>query len=183
RPDLDFEITQRPLLMLGEGPDLLLREADIGERALRDLAHEPVDFRLFQPEARGRPPIESGRQLAHRLVATLRDVGEDALDGLSHLEVGGVRLGPIDPALQKGSHLVLRLLPAKRRSAVSHERAATSKCTSPRCEGKGYSRALAQYWHSMTPPHLGKFRTMFIQQPPGCYGYPNPSWRAHMKAR
>jgi len=89
-------------------PDLRLGELDVDERRGRDFRHDRIQLRLAEPEAGGRPLVEFLRELAHRAVAALADVVEDALDGLAHLAVELVRDFGGDAALEIGGHRVPR---------------------------------------------------------------------------
>ncbi len=58
---LDFDVLERPLLMLGEGTHLSLGEADVFEIARGDLRHGPLDLLGAKAEGFGRPVVEFGR--------------------------------------------------------------------------------------------------------------------------
>ncbi|MCY1308908.1 hypothetical protein D9M70_589510 [compost metagenome] len=94
REGFDFDVVHRVLLHLGEAADLRLGEADIVEGLLRQAGNAGVDLLLGEAEAFRRPLVELPGVLAHRRIAALFDIREDAFDGGAHLRlVAGLGLG------------------------------------------------------------------------------------------
>ena len=104
RQGLDLEIAHGLLLLLREIAHLRLRELDVVEVALADLPDGALDLVRRQLEGRRRPVVEFLRQVAHRRVASLLDVGEDAFDRLAHLGVGRLDFARVHSALEIAGH-------------------------------------------------------------------------------
>ena len=104
---LDLEVQQGRLLLLREVAHLRLGEADVVEIAPGELGDGALDLLRGEPEACGRPAVELVGELPDRDVAARLDVGEDRLDRLANLRVGGLDGARIDPALEVASHDVL----------------------------------------------------------------------------
>jgi hypothetical protein len=89
RQRFDFHVTQRIPLDLREVADLLLRELDVLDHLFGQRAHAVLDLALGHAETLRGPAVELGREIAHRVVAALLDIGKNVFDGLAHL--GDVR--------------------------------------------------------------------------------------------
>ena len=92
------------LLLLREVPDLRLREPDVVEVALGDLADGPLDLAVAELEGGRRPLVELLRQRAHGGIALGLDLGEDRLHRLAHLGVGRLDGAGIHAAFEMASH-------------------------------------------------------------------------------
>ena len=101
---LDLEVAHRLLLLLREIAHLRLRELDVVEVALADLADGALDLLRRQLEGRRRPAVEFLRQLAHRRVTPGLDLLEDLLDRRAHLGVGGLDRARVHSALEIAGH-------------------------------------------------------------------------------
>ncbi len=104
RQCFDFEVLQRLFLLLREIAHLRLGEADVVEVALAHLRDGALDLLRAELERGRRPVVEFLRERAHRRVAAGLDLGEDVLDRLAHLCVGGLDRARIHSALQVASH-------------------------------------------------------------------------------
>ena len=101
---LDLDVGEGGALDLGELANLGLGEGDVGDGLVRHRGDEAVDLLGAKAKALGRPAVEFHRQRAHRIRTARFDVGEDRLDRLAHLGVGGLRLGLADAAFQMFGH-------------------------------------------------------------------------------
>jgi hypothetical protein len=103
---LDLDVADRGALVLREVADLRLRELDVFEGRRFHPGQDRVEVGLRQ--LLRRPPVELLGVLAHRGVAALLHVGEDAFDGLAHLLVDLVGELAGDAAFEVGGHENLR---------------------------------------------------------------------------
>ena len=104
RQRLHLEIAQGLALLLREVAHLGLRELDVVEVALGDLADGPLDLAVAELEGGRRPLVELLRQRAHGGIAAGLDLGQDLLDRLPHLGVGRLDGAGIHAALEITSH-------------------------------------------------------------------------------
>jgi len=102
RQGLDLDVADRRALVLGEVADLRLGELDVAEGLGGNAGEDRLDFALAQ--LLRRPLVEFLGVFAHRGVAALLHVGEDAFDGLTDLAVHLVGDGSGDAALEVGGH-------------------------------------------------------------------------------
>ncbi len=101
---LDLEVAHGLLLLLREVAHLRLRELDVVEVALGDLAYGTLDFRWRELESRRRPAVELLRQLTHGGIAPCLDIGKNAFHRLAHLGVGGLDRARVHSALEDAGH-------------------------------------------------------------------------------
>ncbi len=105
RQRLDLEVLHRVALLLREIPHLRLRKLDVVEIALRHLRDRLVDLGRREAEVLRLPLVELLRVIADRRVLARLDLGEDRLDGLTHLGVGGLDRARIHAAFQIAGHV------------------------------------------------------------------------------
>ena len=88
---LDLEVEQRRPLRLREHAHLLLAERDVVDHLRRDALDACRDLLGAQPEAVGRPAVETVRVPPHGIVALgfdrRDDFVHDALDGIATIRV------------------------------------------------------------------------------------------------
>ena len=87
RKRFDLDVLQRRLLVLGEVAYLVLGKADVLEIAGCDLRDSGLDLVLRKAKCLRRPVVEFPGEVAHGRIAPGIDVGENALDDLTHLGV------------------------------------------------------------------------------------------------
>ena len=105
RQSLDLDIPERSPLDLGKIADLPLREFDVVDRLRRHLGDERGDFVVGEAEARRRPFVEAFAEFAHRRIAALGDIGDDAFDRGASLGVGLFLLAGERGSLDVAGHL------------------------------------------------------------------------------
>ena len=113
---LHFQVMHRVALLLREIADLRLRELDVVEVALRHLRDGLLDLGRRQLEVGRRPFVELLRQFADGGVLAFLDRGQDLLDRLAHLGVGGLDRACIHSAFEPAGHGVSSFLSLAPRS-------------------------------------------------------------------
>lgn len=104
RQRFNLDIFQAVALVLSEVTHLLLRKADIGNIAIRQLRIAVIDFLLRQAEVCAIELIELNRQLAHRCVTARFNIRQDFLYRFTNRTVVRFHCFRFRTALEPDSH-------------------------------------------------------------------------------
>ena len=88
RQGFDLDVMDTRALGFRKAPNLSLSEFDVFDDPRRQARDQCIDFSPSETEARRFPAVEAHRELAHRVIAAMPNLGDDRFDGLADFTIG-----------------------------------------------------------------------------------------------